>query len=130
MAPYFPLALAVSSKSPLQFNFNLPLLDHLRLPCELVARMGTPTIPTRDESSQEVSFNTSQETVSYCQQHLREGWLLEAVERDPGKSQPRLSHPAITKEQLFQQECKSLEKVPTSGIPELDLALDQVWLDR
>lgn len=130
VAPYFPLALAVSRQSPLQFNFDLRLLDCLRLPCELGARTGTPTIPAADESGQEVTFNTSQEAIDYCQKRLREGWLPEAAERDPGRSRPRLSHPAIRKEHLFQQEGKSLDKLLASGISELDMALEQVRLDR
>ena len=78
VAPYFPLALAVSRESPLQFNFDLRLLDDLRLPCKLVARAETPMMPAGQEGSPQVSFKTSEEAVGYCQQRLREGWLIEA----------------------------------------------------
>lgn len=72
VAPNFPLVLAVSRESPMQFSFDLRLLDHLHLPCELVARTGMPMIPAREESSQEVSLNTSEEAIRYCQQCLCE----------------------------------------------------------
>lgn len=129
VAPYFPLALAVSRECPLQFNFQLRLLDTLRLPCELVARTEMPMIPSGEATSQEVSFNTSEEAVVYCQERLRQGWWLNSAERDP-RQRPRLSHPELQKERLFEQEGRSLENALASGIPELDLALDQVRLDR
>ena len=130
VAPYFPLALAVSSESPLQFNFDLRLLDHLRLPCELVGRTEMAMLPSEEATSQEVRFNTSEEAVTYCQERLRQGWLPDSAgQRDPRK-RPRLSHPELHKERLFKQEGRSLEKALASGIPELDLAFDQVRLDR
>lgn len=68
VAPYIPLALAVSRECPLQFNFNLHLhvLDHLQLPCNLVARTEMPMLPSGEATSQEVSFNTSEEAITYC----------------------------------------------------------------
>jgi len=130
VAPYFPLALAVSRESPLEFNFDLRLLDDLRLPCELVARAETPMMPAGQEGSQEVTFTTSEEAVHYCQQRLREGWLVEAAQRDPRNKRQRLSHPGLQKAELFKEEGKSLQTLLGSGIPELDLGLDQVRLDR
>ena len=129
VAPYFPLALAVSRECLLQFNFELRLLDTLRLSCELVARTEMPMIPSGEATSQEVSFNTSKEAVTYCQERLHQGWWLNSAERDPRK-RPRLSHPKLQKERLFEQEGRSLENALASGIPELDLALDRVQLDR
>ena len=132
VAPYFPLALAVSRECPLQFNFDLHLhvLDHLQLPCNLVARTEMPMLPSREATSQEVRFNTSEEAVAYCQERLCQARLLDSADqRDPCK-RPRLSHPELQTEMLFKQEGRSLEKALASGIPKLDLVLDQVWLDR
>ena len=89
-----------------------------------------PCCPLKRPPAKEVRFNTSEEAVTYCQERLRQGWLLDsAAERDPRK-RPRLSHPELQKETLFKQQGRSLEKALASGIPELDLALDQVRLDR
>lgn len=85
VAPYVPLALAVSRECPLQFNFDLRLLYHLCLPCELVARTEMPMLPSGEATSQEVSFYTSEEGVTYCQECLHQGWLLDSAERDPCK---------------------------------------------
>lgn len=63
MALYFPLALVVSRECSLQFNFDL---DHLCSPCELVARTEMAMLPSGEATSQEVSFNTSEEAVTYC----------------------------------------------------------------
>ena len=68
----------------------------LRLPCELVARTEMPMIPPGEATSQEVSFNTSKEAITYCQSHLRQGWWLNSAERDLRK-RPRLSHPSCRK---------------------------------
>lgn len=130
VAPYFPLALAVSRECPLRFNFDLRLLDDLRLPCELVSRREMSMLPSGEGASQqEVSFNTCEEAVTYCRERLQQGWLLDSAERDSGK-RARLSHPELQKERLFQQEGRSLSTALASGIPELDLALDHVRLDR
>ena len=130
VAPYFPLALAVSREHPLQFNFNLPLLDNLRLPCELLVRTETAMPPSGEVGSQEVSFNNSEETATYCQEHLRQGWLPDSAQQEPTGKRARLSHPHLQKEQLFKEEGRSLDKLLASGIAELDLVLDQVRLDR
>ena len=130
VAPYFPLALAVSRERPLQFNFDLRLLDSLRLPCELLARTETAMPPSGEVGSQEVSFNNSQEAVTYCEERLRQGWLPDSAHREPTGKRARLSHPKLQKEQLFREEGRSLDRLLASGIAELDLALDQVRLDR
>ena len=52
VAPYFPLALAVSSECPLPLNFDLWLLDHLCLPCELVATTEMTMLPSEEATSQ------------------------------------------------------------------------------
>ena len=88
-----------------------------------------PVLPSGEATSQEVSFNTSEEAVAYCQERLCQGWLLDSAEGDPCK-RPRLSDPELQKERLFKQEGRSLGKTLASGIRELDLPLDQVRLDR
>jgi len=66
VAPYFPTALAVSKEFSLAFNFNLHLLDHLRLPCELVARTEMAMIPSGETASQAVTFKSSEKAIIYC----------------------------------------------------------------
>jgi len=132
VVPYFPAALAVSSECPMRFNFDLRLLDDLRLPCQLVARTEVSMVPSGedDQPRQPVTFKTSEEAISYCEERLREGWLVGSDAGDERSRKKRLSHPELKKEQLFQQEGKNLDNLLASGIPELDLALDKVRLDR
>ena len=127
--PYFPRALAVSDDRPLQFNFNLFLLDSLTLPRHIVARDSEEPSPPHA-----VEFTTVAGAISYCKERLEYGWR----NRRPANSQPetprmssaRLSHPSVDKWGLFRSDGRRLSKSLQSGEPALDENLNRVRLDR
>ena len=90
VAPYFPLALAVSSESPLQFNFDLRLLDHLRLPCELVGRTEMAMLPSSLKPPARKSGSTPERKQSPTAKNVcaRAGYSTQPVSeirrKDPG----------------------------------------------
>ena len=68
VTPYFPSAFAVGPSSPLDFNFELFLLDSLSLPC---------TIEKREDSIaavEAVNFETLARAIAYCTEKIEQGW--------------------------------------------------------
>ena len=104
--PYFRTISAVSPNRPIQFNFDLRLLDDLCLPCELVSREDTVQLPSgQEQPASAVTFASSQEALTYCEERLRkvclvEGWAKEKQPSDSGHP----SHPRLDKEHMFHKE--------------------------
>ena len=68
VSSYFPSAFAKDPSSPLEFNFDLFLLDSLSLPC---------TIEKRGESNPAVgvvNFETPASAIAYCREKIEQGW--------------------------------------------------------
>jgi len=128
--PYFPTALAVKDQ-PLEFNFELHLLDTLSLPCEIVPREEMDLVPSAGEQPvpEPIHFQNTAEAVQYCNQKIKAGWMKHSVSGE-SSTQKRLSHPELNKERMFQQEGKPLQHLLGSGIGELDANLQNVRLDR
>ena len=134
VAPYFPLAFAVSPDKPLQFNFDLRLLDYLRLPCPILSRDSNLDATVQGTPGEGVTFDDVREAVDYCRRELLAGW---SVSSDQGradevrsKKNQGHSHPELDKEQMFPTEGKALDTELTSGREELDANLSKVRLDR
>ena len=125
--PYFPLAFAVSEQRPLQFNFDLFLLDCLALPRHIQPRDSGEQSP-----GQAVTFRDAESAITYCTQRLETGWKPKArPEQDSSRaSSARLSHPLIDKWSLFRRDGRRLTKALKSGNPALDENLQRVRLDR
>ena len=127
--PYFPRALAVSDDRPLQFNFNLFLLDSLTLPRDIVARDSEEPTPPHA-----VEFTTVAGAISYCKERLEYGWRnrqsANSQPERPQMSSARLSHPDVDKWALFRSDGRRLSKSLQSGEPALDENLNKVRLDR
>lgn len=131
VAPYFPLALAVSAEQPLEFNFDLWLMDSLKLPREIHSREEQPAFISEEERRAppaEVAFENSREAVEYCRQKIEVGWGVKV--RDPAGGQQRLTHPRIDKHQLFVNHGRSLAKFLGSGEEAFDGNLRSVKMDR
>lgn len=131
--PYFPKALAVSSDRPLHFNFDPRLLDSLSLPCELVAREEAALVPAaaRESPTESVGFQNSAQAITYCQERLRTGWLVENKDDTRNRAEKRqLSHPELDKERMFRQEGSALHQLLSSGLEQFDSSLRDVRLDR
>ena len=130
--PYFLTALAMSPNHPMQFNFDLCLLDDLCLPCEPVSSKDTVQLPSgQKQPASAVTFASSQEALTYCEERLKKGWLVEgrAKEKQPSDSGCP-SHPRLDKEHMFHQEGKCLKQLLASGVAKVDAGLDKVRLDR
>lgn len=125
--PYFPLAFVVSEQSPLQFNFDLFLLDCLTLPRHIQPRDSGEQSP-----EQAVTFRDAESAITYCTQRLETGWKPTArAQQDSSRaSWARLSHPLIDKWSLFRRDGRRLTKALKSGNPALDENLQRVRLDR
>ena len=68
VSPYFPSAFALDPSSPLDFNFELFLLDSLSLPCAIEKRGDTlPAIEA-------VTFQTPETAIAYCTEKIEQGW--------------------------------------------------------
>lgn len=118
--PYFPLAYARSRDSPLEFNFNMAVLDDLRLPRRLAADRETP----EDDQDQPVVFGDSSEAVRYLQQNTA-GW------EPQNRPAVRWSRGAtLSLRGLFDEEGTALSPMLESGIASLDQNLSDVRLDR
>ena len=81
-----------------------------------------------EEPLQPVNFQNTAEAIKYCQEKLREGWLLQQSGKE--NSNQRLSHPQLNKERMFYQEGQSMSNLLVSGIAHLDTNLGTVRLDR
>lgn len=129
VVPYFPTALAVKD-NPLEFNFDLRLLDTLSLPCRIDSREDmalVPSVGTRP-AAEPIHFQSTAEAIAYCSEKLKAGWMQKSAEES--SAHKRLSHPDLDKERLFGQEGKPLQHLLGSGIGELDANLQKVRLDR
>lgn len=94
--PYFPSTLAVTADHTQEFNFDLFLMDELKLLWEIRARSGNGQ---NDDGvqEQEVVFQSKTEAAAYCRQQLA-GWR---VEERAESGVHRLSDPGINKMALF-----------------------------
>ena len=129
-APYFPRALALSWDCPLDFNFDLRLLDSLCLPCEIEPREQMQLVMSTcgpQPTMEPVRFENSADAIAHCQEKIM-GWLPR--ETSGSSSQRRLSHPKLDKVRLFEQEGRALQHLLGSGIAHLDSNLTKVRLDR
>ena len=129
VVPYFPTALAVKD-NPLEFNFDLRLLDTLSLPCEIDSREDMALVPSvgTQRGAEPIHFQSTAEAIAYCSEKLKAGWMQKSAEES--SAHKRLSHPDLDKEGLFGQEGKPLQHLLESGIGELDTNLQKVRLDR
>lgn len=128
LQPYFPLAFAVSDDRPLEFNFDLFLLDSLSLSRDISER-------GREEEStpQEVTFDSAAAAIQYCRERLERGW--KATRPSPAtqrshRASNRLSHPDIDKWQLFRRDGSRIRRILRSGHTALDENLNLVRVDR
>ena len=117
---FFPLAFATSKESPLQFNFDLCLLDALKLPCSI--------LESQDEEGQ-VTFESRLQAIEYCRKAMKQ-WKRENCAGPRTPHQPCRSHPEIDKERLFQSEGRSLESLMESKDQQYDGNLSWVREDR
>lgn len=124
MEPYFPLAFAVSSEKPLEFNFDLFLLDTLELPRHIAARTSGEEHPATA-----VTFTGAEQAITYCTQRLESGWKATRPTASQEFTQ-RLSHPGIDKRTLFRRDGQRLTKVLKSRQAAFDANLNLVRLDR
>lgn len=122
--PYFPRAFAKSNEFPLQFNFDLFLLDSLTLPCPILEK---------ESDDQAKKFETRLEAIDYCKTRLQQ-WRQEnrlPVERGQETARATAkSHPLIDKERLFFSEGRPLESLMQSGVEAYDANLGRVREDR
>ena len=126
--PYFPRAFAVSEERPLQFNFNLFLLDSPTLPRHIEARDSEEPNPP-----QAVEFTSVAGAIAYCRERLEHGWRNRqpaSSQQEPRMPSARLSHPGVDKWELFRSDARRLSKALRSGQPALDENLNEVRLDR
>lgn len=129
VTPYFPLALAVDVDRPLEFNFDLWLMDSLELPREICSREEQrPVLQDRESEPAKVSFHSSSEAMEYVRHKIMQGWSI--GQEDSTTVQARLSHPGIDKWSLFKQHGSSLEPRLHSTQPAYDHNLRLVRMDR
>ena len=121
--PYFPLAFALSEETPLEFNFDLFLLDTLEL-----SRHIAPRTSGEEEPATNVLFQEASQAIAYCRDRLESGW--KATRPDSQESTQRLSHPGVDKWTLFRRDGRRLTKVLKSGQAAFDANLNRVRLDR
>jgi len=125
--PYFPLAFAVSDDRPLDFNFDLFLLDTLTLPRHIVSRGAQ-----EDSPAQETSFADPASAIQYCRERLESGWkdTRPSSQDRTRSSSARLSHRDVDKWTLFRLDGRGLTKALQSGQEAFDANLKHVRLDR
>ena len=122
VSPYFPTAFALDPSSPLDFNFELFLLDSLSLPCAIEKRGDT--VPAIEA----VPFQTPETAIAYCTEKIEQGWRATLP---PTSSQlPATASRRLDKRALFQRDGKSLSKALKSGQQPFDASLKEVRLDR
>ena len=129
--PYFPSAFSRSDDRPMEFNFELRLLDELRLRKPILSRDEEQNLalsPRHGEEDQSVSFESAQQAIDYCSQRLEEGWSVER--RTATGRESRLEHPDLEKEALFAREGWALERALQTGQAHFDQNLGLVRLDR
>ena len=122
VSPYFPSAFAVDPSSPLDFNFELFLLDSLSLPCAIEKRGdGVPAVEA-------VTFQTPERAIAYCTEKIEQGWRATLP---PTSSQiPATASRQLDKRTLFERDGRSLAKALKSGQHQFDACLKEVRLDR
>ena len=122
VSPYFPSAFAVDASSPLEFNFDLFLLDSLSLPCAIEKRGET------NPPAGIVNFETPASAMAYCKEKIEQGWRATLP---PTPSQlPATASKELDKRALFLRDGRSLAKALKSGQRAFDASLKEVRLDR
>ena len=122
VSPYFPSAFALDPSSPLDFNFELFLLNSLSLPCAIEKRGDT--VPAIEA----VTFETPEREIAYCSEKIEPGWRATLP---PTSSQlPATASRQLDKRALFQRDGRSLAKALKSGQQPFDASLKEVRLDR
>ena len=77
LQPYFPLPFAECRERPLDFNFDLFLLDNLALLTRISGRGSPEDESTTDpEKKQPVHFENAEEAIRYCRKKLESGWKV------------------------------------------------------
>ena len=115
-------AFAVDPSSPLDFNFELFLLDSLSLPCGIEKRGDN--IP----AAEAVNFETPARAIAYCTEKIEQGWRATLP---PTSSQMLVTASRqLDKRTLFQRDGRSLAKALKSGQQQFDASLKEVRLDR
>ena len=111
----------MAQSSPLDFNFELFLLDSLSLLCAIEKREGS--IPAVEP----VNFETPARAIAYYTDKIQQGWRA---------TLPQTSQMLVTasrqldKRTLFQRDGRSLAKALKSGQQQFDASLKEVRLDR
>ena len=121
--PYFPLAFAKSKDEPLEFNFELAVLDSLELSFPILAPSEV-SVATNDTK---VTFTDRIEAVRYCQEKLAP-WREEARCGNEARSHQTLDR--NTRWTMFTDEGRSLESLLKCGVEDLDANLYRVREDR
>ena len=132
LKPYFPLAFAECRERPLDFNFDLFLLDNLVLPTHISAR-GQPEdeSTTEPDEQQPVTFENAEEAIRYCREKLESGWKVVRANDEPrSQSQVRLSHEQVNKWKLFKKDGYRISRALRSGQDNFDSNLHLVRMDR
>ena len=131
LQPYFPLAFAECNERPLDFNFDLFLLDNLALSTRIRGRGSPEDEPTNDpEEQQPVHFENAEEAIRYCRERLESGWkVVRANDERRNQGQVRLSHSQVDKWKLFQKDGDRISKALRSGQDDFDSNLHLVRMD-
>ena len=108
--------------SPLDFNFELFLLDSPSLPCA-IEKQGD-TVPAIEA----VTFETPERAIAYCTEKIKHGWR--ATLPQTYSQLPATASRQLNKRALFQRDGTSLAKALKSGQQQFDASLKKVRLDR
>lgn len=98
------------------YNFDLNVMDELRLPCAVNAAA---------EGDGEVTFGSRSEAASYLRGEIRQ-WVSAQTVTTPDP----LSEAPLSKKDLFEKEGRALADTLRTGLSELDANVECVRLDR
>ena len=116
--PYFPIGLAISHLSPMEFSFDLFLYDTLKLPHGLF----------QDDCNAEKTFETLEECREYCQRFIQEAERRRRIQAPEGDT----SHEArrsLSKTAMFNSIGTSLTDIMTTGKVAFDAHVADLKLD-
>ena len=117
--PYFPLGLAISHLSPMEFNFDLFLYDTLKLPHGLF----------QDDSNAAKTFETVEECQEYCQRFIQEAERRRTRIQAPEGDRSHEARRSLSKTAMFNNIGTSLTDIMTTGNVAFDAHLADLKLD-